>query len=282
MDVQKYLLRIGYAGPALPTPTLDALQRVHCCQLRTVPFENLTIHSGGRVRLDLPHLYDKIVNHRRGGFCFENNGLFSWFLSEMGFEVTILAGQVRNAITGRYGPPNDHLISMVTLEGHRWLSDVGFGGSGFEFPMSLETEEPQKQGHRVYRIRQEGEMRFLEWQDEEKRETGLWTELYKFTLDTRCREDFIEMCDYHQSSPSSIFFCKSLCSILKPTGRLTYMGHRLITTKFPSEEGGNVTKTTRELTEEEIPDILKEEFGIVLESPLVPKDEAITPPPIMY
>lgn len=277
MDVQKYFLRIGYEGPALPTPTLDALQRVHRCHLRTVPFENLTIHSGGRVRLELPHLYDKIVNHRRGGFCFENNGLFSWLLSEMGFEVTILASQVRDAITGWYGPPFGHFISMVTLEGHRWLCDVAFGGSGFELPMSLETEEPQKQGHRVYRIRRAGEMHFLEWQDEE-RETGLWTELYKFTLDTRHRGDFIEMCDYHQSSPSSIFFCKSLCSMLKPTGRLTYMGHKLITTQFPSDEAGTVTKASRELTDEEIPDILKEEFGIILESQLVPKDETMTPP----
>lgn len=110
-----------------------------------------------------------------------------------------------------------------------------------------------------------------------RRETGLWTELYKFTLDTKHREDFIEKCGYHQSSPSSIF-CKSLCSILKPTGRLTYIGHKLITTQFPSDEAGTVTKTTRELTDEEIADILKEEFGIMLESQLVPKDETITPP----
>uniref|UniRef100_A0A4W5L9X6 arylamine N-acetyltransferase n=1 Tax=Hucho hucho TaxID=62062 RepID=A0A4W5L9X6_9TELE len=176
--------------------------------------------------LELPHLYDRIVNHRRQGFCFENNGMFSWHMSETGIRC------------------------------HH-------------------PTEPQKQGHRVYRIRQEGEMAFLEWQDEEKRETGLWTELYKFTLDTRHREDFIEKCGYHQSSSSSIF-CKCLCSILKPNRRLTYMGHRLITTMFPSEEGRNITKTTRELTDE-IPNILKETFGIVLESPLIPKDEAITP-----
>lgn len=91
-----------------------------------------------------------------------------------------------------------------------------------------------------------------------RRETGLWTELYKFTLDTKHREDFIEKCGYHQSSPSSIF-CKSLCSILNPNRRLTYMAHRLITTQFPSKEGRNVTKTTRELTDE-IRDILKEKF----------------------
>ncbi|KAJ8010872.1 hypothetical protein DPEC_G00079650 [Dallia pectoralis] len=283
MDAQKYLLRIGYyAVPGVPTPNLDTLRRVHRSHLMTVPFENLTIHSQGRIQLALPHIYDKIVIRHRGGFCFENNGLFSWLLTEMGFHVTILSGQVNNAITGRYGPPFDHLISMVTLDVQRWLCDVGFGGSGFEFPISLETEELQKQGHRMYSIKKEGEMHILEWHDEETKESGLWTELYKFTLSPRSREDFTEMCDYHQSSPSSIFFRKSLCSVLKPNGRLTYMGHRLITSVFPSDESRNVTKTTRELTDKEIPGILKEEFGIVLDSPLVPKDEVITPPPIMY
>uniref|UniRef100_A0AAY5K9F9 arylamine N-acetyltransferase n=1 Tax=Esox lucius TaxID=8010 RepID=A0AAY5K9F9_ESOLU len=283
MDPQKYLLRIGCnAVPTRQTPTLDTLRRVHRCHLMAVPFENLTIHSQGRVLLALPDLYHKIVVRHRGGFCFENNGLFSWLLTEMGFDVTILSGQVKNAITGRYGPPFDHLISMVTLGGQRWLCDVGFGGAGFEFPISLETAELQKQGHRMYRIRQEGKMHFLEWQDEERSETGIWAELYKFTLNPQSREDFTEMCNYHQSSPSSIFFCKSLCSILKPNGRLTYMGHRLITSHFPSGESGNVTKTVRELTDEDIPDILKEDFGIELDFPLVPKDEAITPPTIMY
>ncbi|XP_062335455.1 arylamine N-acetyltransferase 2-like [Osmerus eperlanus] len=276
MDQQKYLHRIGYENPAVAT--LDVLRCVHRCHLMTVPFENLTVHSGGRVRLELPLLYNKIVNLRRGGFCFENNGIFSWLLSEIGFEVTLLSGQVRNSITGRYGPPFDHCISMVNVDGKRWLCHVGFGAAGFEFPISLENTEPQVQGHRVYRIRKDQNMHFLEWQDEENVGlAGKWSEIYKFTLEARCREDFTAMCDYHQNSPSSIFFRKSLCSILKPTGRLTYMGYKLITSQFPSKDGDNITKTTRELRHEEIPDILKEEFGIVLESPLIPKDEDITP-----
>ncbi|XP_071382149.1 arylamine N-acetyltransferase 2-like [Centroberyx affinis] len=280
MDTEKYLLRIGYVAPA--EPTLDVLRSVHACHLLSVPFENLTVHSGGRVQLDPQLLYDKIVNQRRGGFCFENNGLFSWLLSEIGFEVTLLSGQVRNSITGRYGPPFDHLISMVTLEGRRWLCDVGFGGSGFSSPLSLETSGLQEQGHRVYRIREDKGMCFLEWQGEGVGDVE-WTEIYKFTLEPRRLEDFVEMCQYHQSSPSSIFFCKSLCSIMKPAGRLTYIGRKLITTTFPTEERGSVLKTTsEELKDEEIPGILAEKFGVVLNSPLVPKDEAITPPPVMY
>ncbi|KAM6977478.1 arylamine N-acetyltransferase 2-like [Aplochiton taeniatus] len=280
MDSDKYLRRIAYEFGA-STP-IDALRRAHRSHLLTVPFENLTVHSGGHVRLELPILYDKIVNQRRGGFCYENNGLFSWLLSKMGFEITILAGQVRNTITGRYGPPFDHFITMVTLDGERWLCDVAFGGDGFEFPMSLETKDPQIQGHRAYRIRKDGEMHFLEWQGKEDIDEAKWTELYKFTLEPRRREDFTSMCQYHQSSPSSLFFCKSLCTILKPSGRVTYVGRKLTITTHPSKDGGGLLKTTRELKDEDLPDIFKDEFGIVLTSLLIPKDEDIIPPAIMY
>ncbi|XP_032360117.1 arylamine N-acetyltransferase, pineal gland isozyme NAT-10, partial [Etheostoma spectabile] len=233
MLAEPYLSRIGFAGPA--EPSLEVLRSLHTCHLLSVPFENLTVHSGGRVQLDLPLLYDKIVNHRRGGFCFENNGLFSWLLSKLGFRVTLLSGQVKNTITGRYGPPFDHLVLMVTIDGQRWLCDVGFGVPCFSAPLSLETGEPQEQGHRVYRITKHTGMHLLEWQGEENRGAdGDWTGLYKFTLEPRCREDFAEMCQYHQSSPCSIFFCKSLCTVLKKGGRLTYMGRRLTSTTFPT------------------------------------------------
>lgn len=283
MDVEKYLRRIGFAGRA-GEPNLELLRAVHTCHLLSVPFENLTVHSGGRVLIDLHTLYDKIVNKRRGGFCFENNSLFSWLLTELGFQVTIISGQVKNSITGCYGPPFDHLILVVSLEGRRWLCDVGFGVPGYSVPLSLDTGGLQEQGHRVYRIRKNKVMHFLEWQKEENRgEDGEWTEIYKFALEPRCLEDFKEMCQYHQTSPSSIFFCKSLCTVLKPGGRLTYIGRRLTTTTYPSEETGRLLEsTTRDLDEEEIPTVLAEKFGIVLSSPLVPKDETITPPPVVY
>lgn len=282
MDVDKYLSRIGFSDPS--EPNLELLRAIHTRHLLSVPFENLTVHSGGRVQLDLPLLYDKIVNQRRGGFCYENNSLFSWLLTKLGFQVTLLAGQVRNSITSCYGPPFDHLIIMVSLEGRRWLCDVAFGSAGFTVPLSLETGGLQELGHRVYRIRETAGMRFLEWQQEENRGAdGEWTGIYKFTLEPRRLEDYTEMCNYHQSSPSSIFFCKSLCTILKPDGRLTYIGRKLNTVTFPTEATGGVVKTTtRELKDEEIPGVLAEEFGIVLQSPLIPKDEAITPPPVMY
>lgn len=297
MDIGVYLQRIGLSsGPG--APSLEALRSLHRAHLLAVPFESLTLHSGGRVSTSLPALYDKIVDRRRGGFCYETNGLFSWLLSALGFDVTLLSGQVKNSETGCFGPPFDHLISMVSLGqgvvgggggGGRWLCDVGFGGLGFQEPLSLETtetntgEEPQTQGHLDYRIRREEDVHFVECRGEgvKGKDAAEWTGMYKFTLEPRQREDFAEMYDYHQSSPSSIVFCKSLCTMATPTGRLTYIGHRLITTRFSTPQAALHT-STRELRDEEIPGVLERQFGVVLTSPLIPKDQKIAPPSVMY
>lgn len=282
MDVGTYLTRIHYSGPVVPS--LEVLRSLHTCHLLSVPFENLAIHSGGRVQLDPAIMYDKIVNQRLGGVCYENNGLFSWLLAQLGFKVTVLSAQVKSRLTGFYGPPFDHLIIMVSLDGHRWLCDVGFGVPGFWMPLSLDTSGPQEQGHRVYRIREASGMRFVEWQQEENRGvTGDWREIYKFTLEPRRMNDFAEMCEHHQSSLYSIFFCKTVCTILKPDGRVTYVGRNLMDTKFPRKgTGSEVKSTSREIKDHEVAEMLAENFGIVLKSPLIQKDEAVTPPPCEY
>ncbi|XP_026793724.3 arylamine N-acetyltransferase, pineal gland isozyme NAT-3-like [Pangasianodon hypophthalmus] len=277
MDVQQYLRRISCSGLCARSPTLDTLRALHLQHLLAVPFEDLAIHTGERVRLELPLLYDKIVLKRRGGFCYENNGLFSWLLSQLGFEVEILAAQVKNRFTGAYGPPFDHLIMMVSLDGERWLCDVGYG-TGFQRPLSLETDSPQTQSHGVYRVRADGNLFFMETQSE----SDEWVEMYKFTLQPCQREDFKAMCEYHQSSSSSIFFCKSLCSLLLPNGRITLMGRKLILTHLTSEDGPPVKTTRTDLTDDEIIEILREKFGIVLTSPLIIKDVDIVPPPVNY
>lgn len=282
MDVRAYLSRINYSGPV--EPSLEVLWSLHTCHLLSVPFENLSMHSGGRVQLDTTLMYDSIVNQRRGGVCYENNGLFSWLLTQLGFKVTVLSAQVKSRLYGLYGPPFDHFIILVTLDGHRWLCDVGFGVPGFWKPLSLDTSGLQEQDHRVYRIREASGMQFLEWQQEENRGmTGDWKEIYKFTLEPRHMEDFAEMCEYHQTSPYSIFSCKTVCTIFKPDGRVTFLGRNLTKVKFPQEGTGDEVKTTtREIKDHEVAEMLAENFGIVLKSPLVPKDEAVTPNPCKY
>src|SRR5829696_2117836 len=122
MNIEAYLKRINYNGPLEPTAeTLRALQVAH---LLSVPFENLSIHAGEPIVLDEETLFTKIVGTRRGGFCYECNGLFAGLLRALGFEVAMLAAGVARP-DGTFGPEFDHMTLIVTLE-DRWLVDVGF------------------------------------------------------------------------------------------------------------------------------------------------------------
>ena len=125
MDLEAYLRRIEYDGPREPSAfTLRGLHRQH---LFTVPFENLDIPLKIPIRLDPGLLYDKIVVRRRGGFCYELNGLFCELLTAMGFQVCMLSARVRRD-HGGFGPEFDHMLLRVQLD-EPWLVDVGFGDS---------------------------------------------------------------------------------------------------------------------------------------------------------
>jgi len=119
MHIQAYLDRIDYRGPLEPTAeTLQALQVAH---LLAVPVENLNIGMGWPIVLDQEALFEKIVVRRRGGFCYELNGLFAALLRALGFEVTMLSAGVARA-AGGFGPEFDHLTLLV-----RGMGDGGWG-----------------------------------------------------------------------------------------------------------------------------------------------------------
>ncbi|XP_040295916.1 uncharacterized protein LOC121007781 [Bufo bufo] len=268
MDMKAYLQRVSLTDTA--PPSLSALRELHRHHVHSVPTESLSIHSGEKIILDIPWIYNKIVVRRRGGFCYENNGLFLWVLQQLGYKTQVLSANVRNIFIGIYGPPFDHMILTVELEGRRWLCDVGYG-EGIVEPFPLEDGWEEEQDSGVYRLRVEGDEWYMERKEEE-----IWRSLFKFTLEEKKFEDFQEMCEYHQTSPSSVFVRKSFCSLQLPRARLTYMGRRLISTQYT--KGGGSVKTTQELTEEEIPSLLNDKFGIVLNGKLIPKDENIVIP----
>ena len=250
MDVKAYLARINYRGPLDPTAeTLRALQVAH---LRAVPFENLSIHAGEPVVLDDGALFDKIVVRRRGGFCYEANGLFAALLRALGFEVVMLsAGVAREA--GGFGPDFDHMALMVTL-GERWLADVGFGDSFLE-PLRLDARQAQVQGRRAYRILPDGEYLILSRREGE----GDWEPQYRFNLEPHEYADYAAMCRYHQTSPESHFTRNRVCSRATERGRVTLSGLRLITT---TDEGAREERSLA--GDEEYAAALREHFGIVM------------------
>ncbi|XP_040296372.1 arylamine N-acetyltransferase, pineal gland isozyme NAT-10-like [Bufo bufo] len=262
MDVKAYLQRVNLTDTA--PPSLSALCELHRHHVHSVPVEGLSIHSGEKIILDIPWIYNKIVVRRRGGFCYENNGLFLWVLQQLGYKTQVLSSRARSPIFGTFGPPFDHMILMVEVQGRRWLCDVGYG-EGIVEPFPLEDGWEEEQDSGVYRLRVEGDEWYMEKKD------GGWRSLFKFTLEERTLEDFRDMCEYHQTSQRALFVRKSLCTLLLPRARLTYMGHRLISTEYT--KGGGSVKTTQELNEEEIPAVLRDKFGIVLSRKLIPKDD---------
>jgi N-hydroxyarylamine O-acetyltransferase len=192
MNVDGYLSRIGYTAGREPTPkTLVDLHRTH---LTAIPYENLDIHLGGYLGLDLPGIFDKIVLQRRGGWCFEMNGLFAWVLRELGFHVTLLSSAVNREALGERAEHN-HLILLVQLE-RPYLVDVGFG-NGFLYPLPL-TAGHYQQGYLSYTLSDMG----THWHFTNHAYGGPG---YDFTLQPQQLTDFTDKCHELQTSPESGF-----------------------------------------------------------------------------
>lgn len=249
MDIQAYLERINYRGSiALTAETLRGLQVAH---LMAVPFENLSIHAREPIVLEDYALFDKIVRRRRGGFCYEANGLFAALLRNLGFDVRMLSAEVANA-EGRFGQPFDHMALMVTLD-ERWLVDVGFGDSFLE-PLLIDERGEQAQGNRSYRIASDNDYLILT-----ERDRGEWKALYRFTLQPYEYADYAAMCRYHQTSPQSHFTRGRICSRATADGRVTLSEMRFIRT---ARDGARHEQTLTNADEYEA--TLREHFGIVM------------------
>jgi N-hydroxyarylamine O-acetyltransferase len=246
LDISEYLKRISYDGPLERTAeTLGLLHRAH---MMAVPFENLSIHTGEEILLDDRWLFRKIVERRRGGFCYELNGLFGFLLRALGFDVVKLSAGVASE-EGGFDPDFDHMALMVRLE-DAWLVDVGFGDSFLE-PLRLDERGEQLQDGTGYRIEAEGERLILLRRDDRE-----WKPQYRFSLTPYEYADFQEMCRYHQTSPLSPFTQKRLCTRPTLDGRITLSNLRLITTSKDCRE-------ERELAgEEEFLAALREHFGV--------------------
>ena len=254
MNIFEYLARIGTNLPIrADIESLRVLQRAH---MLTVPFENLDIIPLGRpIRLDLEALWDKIVVRKRGGFCYELNGLFAWLLTQIGFDVTYLNAVSYYPATDSFGIDFDHLALLVRVPGQsaRWLADVGYG-ENFSLPMDLDSPGEQIEGGAAY------------WLEPFKNGYQLWRRgvsgkvksQYVFDLTGHAYpSEYEATCRYHQTSPQSIFTQNRLITRLTDTGRISLEGQRLV-----SKHNGERVETP--FHEAEFPDLLWKYFGVAL------------------
>lgn len=252
-QVAAYLERIG--APAHQQPDAAYLRNLHQLHLYAVPFENLSIHLGERVSLQLRAIVEKIVGRRRGGFCYELNGAFAALLEALGYRVTRLAARVYGVHNDAFGPPYDHLALRVESQdagdGGPWLVDVGFGRHTV-FPLRLEDRKDQDDPGGVFRI---------EETDEGDLDVFSGGELqYRLEQRPRALADFEATCWWQQTSPGSHFTRSLVCSLARPDGgRVTLSGRMLIVT--------NAQGRSEEHLEDEAAVLAayREHFGLVLE-----------------
>ena len=249
-ETRAYLGRIHYRGST--RPSLRVLRVLHKKHLLSIPFENLDIHLGRPIILDEDAFYDKIIRHRRGGFCYELNGSFAALLAEIGFKVRMLSARVAGK-NGRFSPEFDHMTLLIQLK-ERWLVDVGFGDS-FTEPKRLDYSGSQRDNGRIYRITGKAGERLLSKWNEEK---SIRDPQYMFSLRPRRLRDFVRRCRYQQTSPNSHFRKSRLCSRLTPDGRVTLTDTKLIVTR------GHTRSERPVKNQREFDKLLRRHFGVKL------------------
>jgi N-hydroxyarylamine O-acetyltransferase len=223
MNKKSYFDRIGVekTGVAADLESLKLLQRQH---LLTVPFENLDIHWKRPIDLDDKRFYDKIVGEKRGGFCYELNGLFYELLAEIGFQSKIISARVANE-NGDLGAEYDHLAIITQIGNEEYLVDVGFGSFTAE-PLKFVLDVEQRDNNGIFLIRKYDENYF----EVVKKDGDDWRSEYIFTPLKRDLTEFAGMCRFHQTSPESHFTRGKVCSLMTPDGRKTLTDEKFIET----------------------------------------------------
>lgn len=245
-QVQAYLRRIGYDGALdRSVDTLRALQRAH---VFAVPFENLDIHLGRPMPVDVGHAYDKVVTHHRGGYCYELNPLFQALLSALGHDATVAAGQI---LLREERQSFDHVATIVHLE-EDWLVDVGYGRQPPLMPIGGHDGQEFSNENGVFAIQhRDGGYVVMVSAD------GAYQDLYSFDTTPRTLWEFEPRSQWVQTSPRSVFTKAPLCTLPVDDGRVTISG-----LSFIESVGG--TTDVREITAEERGEILRAVFGIDL------------------
>lgn len=254
LDLDAYFARIGYIGPREASlPTLNQIALGHA---QAIPFENLDVISGRGVSLDLASVQQKLVESRRGGYCFEQNGLLLQVLLAMGFDAQPISARVRIGRTRDMTPPRTHLFVRVEIEGESWLADVGVGGLSATTALRLELNVPQRTPHETRRIIHENGVYYhqaLLGDD--------WTDVSEFTLEVMPPIDREVANWYTSMHPQSHFRDRLMVARAASEGRRMTM----LNTEFSVRDAeGKAVK--RELhTKGELLEVLEEEFGLKLD-----------------
>jgi len=250
-DVNAYLNRIGFDGKVIPS--IDCLKKLMHCHLMTVPFENLDVFHGHKEpSLEVDVMFEKIVIKRRGGYCFELNGLFSKLLEAVGFSVSSSIARIR---FGRdFIPPAAHRVITVKIADKSYFCDVGFGGPGPKGALPLDEDPIQTVDGEKFRVKRQGIYVNIQRYHEET-----WIDTIRYADIPFIREDFTGLLYFASSAPGSHFVSQRIVNLCLPCGgSLALTGNR-----FTVRRNGEVIQ--KELTSEgEVSAVLEKEYGIYM------------------
>lgn len=247
LDLDAYLARIDYSGGR--TPTAAVLDAIHFAHATTVPFENLDIFLGLPIRIDMASIQAKLVQARRGGYCFEQNTLFAAVLERLGFRVTGMAARVR--VGSLRVLPRMHMMLKVEAEGQLWLADVGFGTGGLLRPIPLRPDVEWRQSCWRYRLVREGEL----WVLQSLKPEG-WLDLYAFTEEPQHPVDYEMPNHYASTHPNSRFVQTLTAQRTTPDARYRLVNRELTITRAEGEKVHVLS------SEGELRGVLAETFGL--------------------
>jgi N-hydroxyarylamine O-acetyltransferase len=211
-DLDAYLARIGYDGPR--TPTLAVLSDLTAAHSQAIPFENLDVLLGRRIELGIDAVFEKLVRQRRGGYCFEQNGLFLHVLTALGFEARPLSARVRIDRPRDVTPPRTHVFVRVELDGASWLTDVGVGALSLTAPLRFTDAGVQETPHEPRRLVREGDLWF-----HQARLGDAWSDVYEFTGEEMPPIDREVASWFTSAHPDSHFRSRLMVARAAPGGR---------------------------------------------------------------
>lgn len=245
-----YLQRLGFDAP--PAPTLETLCQLQLRHTGAFPFENLNTLSGQPVLIDLPSIEQKVLHDGRGGYCYELNNLFLALLQTLGFDARgisgrVVMGQPEGAWTAR-----THRLSLVTLDGVRYITDVGFGGMVPTAPLMLDTRAEQFTPHEPYRIEQHEDGYTLR-----ANVAGEWRAMYIFDLQRQEDIDYAVGNWYVSTHPESPFARQLMVARTGEGWRRT-----LNNGSFAIHRIGRETERRQVADVDELMDLLRNEFDI--------------------
>jgi N-hydroxyarylamine O-acetyltransferase len=250
LDLDAYLRRIGYGGHT--APTARALAALHRAHLAAIPFENLDVVLGRGVAVDIDNVQAKLVQRRRGGYCYEHGVLFAAALERLGFAVERMLARVGG---DDLDPPRapTHMTLRVHVDGRAWLADVGFG-SGLLEPLPFEPGVPRTQGAWTFELAEAGPR---SWALREL-QAGEWTTRYGFDEQRLHAADVVMANHFTSTFPRSPFVGK-LVVVRKDTEKIeSLIDRRLTVTRADGSQD------ERDVTDAELGDLLRGLFTISL------------------